>query len=49
MTPFGPPTHKPQIPAEQRPQAKAASLPWLSIATIGMSLAAISYVVLLLT
>jgi hypothetical protein len=43
------PTPKPQIPAERWPQASAASLPWLSIATILMALVAIGYVVQLLT
>jgi hypothetical protein len=46
MTPLDMSIRKPQIPIEQRLQAKAASLPWLSIAIIVMSLAAMGYVVL---
>jgi hypothetical protein len=42
------PTRKQQIPAEQW-RARAASLPWLSIATMLMSLIAIGYLVQLLT
>jgi hypothetical protein len=48
MAPLNTPTHKQKIHSAERPLARMASLPWLSIATILMSLVMIGYVALLM-